>query len=124
MKPSLEELRNICQTLLRLSPVLDVTAYVGMIESGVTEGERLGWMLAHVAACVALVDGLHPDSDAYAGLLPQLEKHSIYPSVAREAVKTIETALLTRVEALYPRLDMDALLATLDASALEDVGGN
>lgn len=116
-RPSLPELKRICQTLLRLAPVLDVNAYVTMIENGVTGHERLGWMFAHVAACVALVDGLHPDSDAFAGLSPILAKNGIKASLAREAVKTIETRLLIRIRELYPRLDVDGILGTLDVPA-------
>lgn len=124
LKPSLAELREICRTMLRLAPALNVNQYVGMIENGVNDDERLGWMLAHVAVSVTLVDGLHPDSDAFAMLMPEVEKSGASLSGAREALKAIETALLTRLRALYPRLDINALLATLDEMpALEHRNG-
>ena len=110
--------------MLRLAPALDISQYVAMIEKGVDDEERLGWMLAHVAVSIALVDGLHPDSDTFAGLMPEVEKSGASVSSIREALKTIETALLTRLQALYPLLDMDALLATLDEMpALESHDG-
>lgn len=114
LRPSLDELRNICRTLLHLAPALDVDSYVNMIENGVEGAERLGWMFAHVAACVALIDGLHPDSDAFGILFPIIEKNGVASSQARIALENVMLTLRARIQALYPLLDVDEILATLD----------
>ena len=114
LRPSLNELKSICKTLLRLAPALDRGVYVKLIEVGVERHERLGYMLSHVAACIALCDGLsgketRPETQQ---MLVNTLTPDVPVSIAIEALQALKTALLVRLRELYPHLNIQGMLRT------------
>lgn len=116
LRPSLTELKSICKVVLRLAPTLDITFFVKLIEVGVEGPERLGYMLAYVAACVALSDGLAgkgTDGEETQLMLADRLPSETHRVAARESIESLKTALLKRLHELYPRLDIQGMLQTL-----------